>query len=88
MSIKEEKDQIQTRVWKAIAQSGLDLSSLAREDLEALVEIVTDAVLLEIDEELNETLATDRDRDDQYIKDGFDSGEKINFPQYILDAIG
>ncbi len=77
MSIKEEKDRIQTRVWKAIAQSGLDLSSLAREDLEALVEIVTDAVLLEIDEELNESLATDRDVDNQYIKDGFDSGENI-----------
>ncbi len=77
MSIKEEKDRIQTRVWKAIAQSGLDLSSLDREDLEALVEIITDSVLLEVDEELNETLTTDRDIDNQYIEDGFDSEEKI-----------
>ena len=77
MSIKEEKHRINTRVWKAIAQSGLDLSSLPENDLEALVEIVTDAVLLEVDEELNGSLETSRDGHDQYISEGFDSGENV-----------
>ena len=77
MSMKEEAQQIHTRVWKAIAQSGLDLSSLPQEDLEALVEIITDSVLLEVDEELNESLETSRDGDDQYLSEGFDSGENI-----------
>jgi len=77
MSIKEEKQRINTRVWKAIAQSGLDLSSLPQKDLEALVEIVTDAVLLEVDDELKESLDTSRGGDDQYINEGFDSGENI-----------
>ena len=77
MSINEEAQRIHTRVWKAIAQSGLDLSALPKEDLEALVEIITDSVLLEVDEELKESLESNRDGDDHYISEGFDSGETV-----------
>jgi hypothetical protein len=56
MSIQEARTRIQARAWRDIAQSGLDLSPLPRPTLEALVDLVSDAALLEIDDELAATL--------------------------------
>jgi hypothetical protein len=56
MSIKEARARIQARVWRDIAQSDLDLSPLPRPTLEALVDLVSNAALLEIDEELAASL--------------------------------
>lgn len=77
MSIEKERQRIDSRIWKAIAQSGLDLSPLPEKDLEALVEVVTDTVLLEVDEDLNKSLDSDEDLDSNHIEDGFGSEEKV-----------
>jgi hypothetical protein len=60
MSIQDARTRIQARAWRDIAQSGLDLSPLPRPTLEALVDIVSDAALVEIDEELAATLQGER----------------------------
>lgn len=52
MSIKESHDRIKSQVWKAIAKSDIDLSGVPEKDVDALVELVTDAALIEIDGEL------------------------------------
>ncbi|HID54659.1 MAG TPA: PH domain-containing protein [Anaerolineae bacterium] len=52
----EAEARIKSRVWQEIAQSGLDTSSLDKETLNSLVELVTDAALLEVDDMLNESL--------------------------------
>jgi len=60
MSMKDTQNKIQARVWKAIAQSELDLSSIPEADLEILVDTIVDAVVLEIDEEIDQELEEDR----------------------------
>lgn len=59
MSLEESHSRVKARIWKAIAQSELDLGGVPKEDLDLLVELVTDAALLEIDDELENTLASD-----------------------------
>lgn len=59
MSLKDSRNRIKSTVWKAIAQSDLNLDALAESDLEALVEIVTEAALIEIDDQLDEMLQAD-----------------------------
>ena len=60
MSMKDTQNKIQARVWKAIAQSELDLSSIPDADLEILVDTIVDAVVLEIDGEIDQELKDDR----------------------------
>jgi hypothetical protein len=52
MSPNEARTQIKARAWKAIVHEQLDLGALPRPTLEKLVDVITDAALLEIDEEL------------------------------------
>lgn len=52
MSLKDAQARIQARIWQAMAQSDLDLSALDRETQTSLVDLVTEAALLELDEEL------------------------------------
>ncbi|MGB1251528.1 MAG: PH domain-containing protein [Candidatus Promineifilaceae bacterium] len=49
MRIKEAEAHVKSRIWKAIAQSGLDLSMLPEESLETLVNLVSEAALVEMD---------------------------------------
>jgi hypothetical protein len=55
MSLKESHGRIKAQVWKAIAKSEVDLSGVPEEELESLVELVTDAALIEIDNELGKS---------------------------------
>jgi hypothetical protein len=57
MSLKEAQAHIQARIWQAIAQSDLDLSALDRETLASLVDLVTEAALLEMDQEMGASMA-------------------------------
>jgi hypothetical protein len=59
MSIEDARARIQTRVWRDIAQSELDFTALPRPTLDALVNLISDAALLEVDEELAATLKRD-----------------------------
>lgn len=62
-SMKTIQSKAQARIWKNIAKSDLDLSAIPETDLERLVEIITDAVILEIDDELGQELLEDRRRE-------------------------
>ena len=59
MDVKEARTRIKARVWQALAQSDLELKDLPKEDLEPLVEMVTDAALLEIDEEIGQSVSAE-----------------------------
>ena len=53
MTIKEAQARIKARVWQSVAQANLDLSALDKTTLENFVDLVTEAALLEIDNELD-----------------------------------
>jgi hypothetical protein len=52
MSVDAAEARIRAAVWQAIAEGSLDLSAVPKENLTSLVELVTDAALLELDDEL------------------------------------
>lgn len=56
MSVQEAQSRIKARVWQAIAQSNLNVSALEQSSLETLVDLVTEAALLEFDAELEDVL--------------------------------
>ena len=56
MSLDEAQARIKARVWQAIAQTDLDLSGVTKENREALVDLVTEAALLEMDSGLTKSL--------------------------------
>lgn len=56
MSLNEAHARVKSRVWQAIAQTELDVSALDKATLESLVDLVTDAALLEIDETMAQSL--------------------------------
>jgi hypothetical protein len=58
MSLNESRNHIKAQVWKAIAQSEIDLSSVPKSELDSLVSLVTDAALLEADDEIGKTAKT------------------------------
>lgn len=53
MSIQETEARIRAAVWQALAEKTVDLSAVPKEQLQTLVELVTDAALLELDQELD-----------------------------------
>lgn len=57
MSVNEADARIRARIWQAIAQSELDLSGVERETLEALIQLVSESALLEMDAEIEDSLA-------------------------------
>ena len=57
MNINEARARIKARSWQSLAQSDVDLKAYEQSDLERLIEIVTDAALLELDEELGKATA-------------------------------
>jgi hypothetical protein len=60
MTPTEAQNRVKATVWKALAQADVDLSVLPKADQEALVEIVTNAALMEVDKEIGEELNTGR----------------------------
>lgn len=56
MSLDEAQARIKARVWQAIAQNELDLSSLSKETKEVLVDLVTESALMEMDSGLSKSL--------------------------------
>jgi hypothetical protein len=60
MTPTEAQSRVKASVWKALAQADVDLSVLPKTEQEKLVEIVTNAALVEIDKELGDELAIDR----------------------------
>lgn len=60
MTPNEVQSRVKAAVWKALAQADVDLSVLPKSEQEALVEIVTNAALMEIDKEIGEELNISR----------------------------
>ncbi|MBK9713526.1 MAG: PH domain-containing protein [Kouleothrix sp.] len=54
MSIDQHRAMLTGRIWQSIAQSGVDLSSLAREQQERLVGAIADGVLVGVDDLLGQ----------------------------------
>ena len=52
MSLEQNRMQLTARIWQSIAQSGVDLSSIPREQLEKMVSTIADGALLSLDEML------------------------------------
>jgi hypothetical protein len=60
---REAQARIKSRIWQSIAQSDLDLSSLDKDTLESLVDLVTTEALIEMDEQLGESWAESRSKE-------------------------
>jgi hypothetical protein len=54
MSLEAEKSRIAGRVWQAIAQSDVNLSAVPKDQLEIVVNTITNAVMVEFDAMLAE----------------------------------
>lgn len=74
MNINEARAKIKARAWRSLVQSDVDIKNYDQTMLDDLISIVTDAALLELDEEIADTLKqTDAPGDrDEY----GNSGEK------------
>ena len=57
MTLHETQSRIKANVWQAIAQNDLDVSCLDKQTVEALVDLVTEAALLDADAEMGKSLA-------------------------------
>jgi len=54
MSVNEIQAKVKSAIWKAVAQSGVDVSALPQEDMDKLVNTMTDGVLQEMDDILSD----------------------------------
>jgi hypothetical protein len=61
ISLREAQARVQARVWQAVAQADLDLSAFDKATLEALVDLTTEAALLELDATLFTSLEAERE---------------------------
>lgn len=77
MSISDIHGRISSRVWKAIAQSELNLSQLTKEQQQSLVELVTNAAILEVDEELGRRTTDELAQSGLAAETGQDSAETV-----------
>jgi len=77
MTIDEARARIKARVWQTLAKSDLEIKNLPQSDLDELVEIVTDAALLEIDAEIGKTLESPAEKGGQADEDEGEEGERI-----------
>lgn len=77
MPANDSRDKIRSRIWKAVAQSELDLSALPSEEVENLVDVVTEAAILEIDEYMDHQTESDQAASDHYYPQGDDDEEQI-----------
>ena len=58
MNIDQIRQQIIASVWQAVAQSGVDISSVARDQQEKLVGAIADNVMLTVNTMMDESLKT------------------------------
>jgi hypothetical protein len=73
MSIDQTRATITARIWQAIAQSGVDTSSIPREQLDKLVSAVSDGVLHTLNELLDDASPAAQAGAD----DGVSGGEQL-----------
>ena len=54
MSVNEIQAKVKAALWKGVARSGVDVSSITQKDMDTLVNTMTDGVLQEMDEIFSE----------------------------------
>jgi hypothetical protein len=72
MLIQETRSIVIANIWQAIAQSGVDLSTLPKEDQEELVLSITDSVLMTYDSIMNEEFNSS-----EFKVNEIENGEKV-----------
>lgn len=70
MAMNEAHARIKARVWQEIAQTNLNVSGIEKETLNALVDLATEAALLEVDEMIEASGKDTAESDD-------DDGEQV-----------
>jgi hypothetical protein len=58
MSVSEMRAKINASIWQAVAQSGVDVSALPQKEVDKLVRVITEGVLQEVDNLLDEAAGT------------------------------
>jgi len=66
MSANDARERLRSQVWKAIARSEIDLSAVPDGSIEQLVDVVTEAAIMEIDQSIEHQEAADEAAVDQY----------------------
>lgn len=56
MDINEARTRIKARAWQNLAQSDIDVKKFDESDLESVISVVADAALLELDEEIGQSV--------------------------------
>lgn len=69
-SVEEVRSKVSARIWQSVAQSGVELSSVPRDQLQVLVDAITDGVLVAVDEVLNGLSAEGTSADELATDDG------------------
>lgn len=77
MSTEKSRERIKARVWQSIAQSDLELESVDKEQLESLVNLVTEAAMLEINDQIDQSVAADDEAKNQYYPQLGKDGEEV-----------
>jgi len=80
MSVNQVQTTVTAKVWQAIAQSGIDISGIAREDMNKLVDLVVDAALEEVDNQVDNQLEVIHPPDDEMtgpVEDGEEDEEVL-----------
>ncbi|MGD2048956.1 MAG: PH domain-containing protein [Chloroflexota bacterium] len=77
MSIEKSRERIRARVWQSIAQSDLEFESVDKEQLESLVNLVTEAALLEIDDQIDQSVAADDEANKLFYPQMEEDGEEV-----------
>jgi len=76
MSANDSRESIRSRIWKAVAQSEIDLSAVPPEQVENLVDLVTEAAILEFDEDMEHQVDADKAAADRFYPAGDVDGEE------------
>lgn len=81
----EVQARMKSQVWKAIAQNDLDVSGLDNNDLEQLIDIVVDAAMLEMDNQIVDTMAEERSLEQSVFQDSVeDEQDKPGSAENVL----
>lgn len=76
MPANDSREKIRSRIWKAIAQAEIDLSALPAGEVESLVNLVTEAAMLEIDADMDNQMEADQAAADRYYPPGESDEER------------
>lgn len=77
MSAEKSRERINARIWQSIAQSDIDLEPLDKAQLESLVNLVTEAAMLEMNDQIDQTVAADDEAKNQFYPQAEDDGEQV-----------